>query len=285
MSVLHEISEEFGQFLPLSESSDTCRRTHGAGSGAVFSLFMPGIRGMSPGRTESLLAILQIRFPGLPPTALFLVASMLLHPGLFPEAAHCLFYSGVIIYVRTIPGSFRSGQRMFGQRVSIRKEWIRLAPFKGDYEEYHQSSRSCRNVFRSRIASRSSVALAISSTGLHRILRTVFPSRAPGNPVGPIRYRIASLALCIEHSCNSRSLYHDLAGMTGMDLTFIRSGSADWFWNQMPNTCYIRLEPERLKEEDSGLVSYEEALRIEELRGLFVTRLLEIMHRHRVRCG
>lgn len=100
-------------------------------------------------------------------------------------------------------------------------------------------------------------------------------------PVGPIRYRIAYLALCVENSRDGRLLYHNLAGMTEMDPAFIQFGSADWFWDRMPNTYCIQLEPERMKEEDSGDVTWEEALRLEELRGPFFKRLMEIMHRHR----
>jgi hypothetical protein len=120
---------------------------------------------------------------------------------------------------------------------------------------------------------------------VHRLapdLENLVPISSIREPVGPIRYRIAYLVLCIENSRNGRSLYHDLAGMTEMDLMFIQFGSADWFWDQMPNTYCIQLEPERLKEEDSGLVSWEEALRIEELRTPFFAELVNIMHRHRV---
>jgi hypothetical protein len=116
-------------------------------------------------------------------------------------------------------------------------------------------------------------------------LENLVPVSSTREPVGPIHYRIAYLALCIENSRNGRSLYHDLAEMTGLDPAFIQFGSADWFWDRMPNTYCIQLEPERLKEEDSGLVSWEEALRIEGLRGPFFSVLGEIVHRHGARHG
>lgn len=115
-------------------------------------------------------------------------------------------------------------------------------------------------------------------------LENLVPISSFEEPVGPIRYRLAYIALCIENSRNGYALYHDLSGMTGMDPECIQFRSADWFWDQMPNTYCIQLEPERLKEEDSGLVSWKEALRIEELRGPFFSGLGEIVHRHMVRC-
>ncbi|NMB77751.1 MAG: hypothetical protein GYA23_01495 [Methanomicrobiales archaeon] len=99
---------------------------------------------------------------------------------------------------------------------------------------------------------------------------------------GPIEYRIAYLALCLEDSPEGHRLYSDLEDVAGLDPAFIQFGSADWFWEQIPNTYCLQIEPERMKEEDRGIVSWEEAIRIEELRGPFFERLMAIMHRHHV---
>jgi hypothetical protein len=99
--------------------------------------------------------------------------------------------------------------------------------------------------------------------------------------VGRVEYRIAYIAFCIEDSPAGHRLYSDLEEIASHDPANIQFGSADWFWDQMPNTYCLQLEPERMKNEDSGDVTWEEALRIEELRGPFFKRLMEIMHRHR----
>lgn len=99
--------------------------------------------------------------------------------------------------------------------------------------------------------------------------------------VGRIEYRIAYLAFCIEDSPAGHALYPELERIAGLDPAFIQFGSADWFWNQMPNTYCLQLEPERMRDADSGDVTWEEAIRIEELRGPFFERLMEIVYRHR----
>lgn len=103
--------------------------------------------------------------------------------------------------------------------------------------------------------------------------------------VGRIEYRIAYLALCLENSPAGHGLYSELEKIAAMDPEFIQFGSADWFWEQVPNIYCLQLEPERMKHLDSGNISWEEAIRIENLRGPFFSGFMGIMHRHRVRCG
>jgi len=70
--------------------------------------------------------------------------------------------------------------------------------------------------------------------------------------VGGIEYRIASLALCLEDSPAGHTLYSEPKEIAGLDPAFIKFGSADWFRDRKPNTHCIQLEPERVKEKDSG---------------------------------
>ena len=103
--------------------------------------------------------------------------------------------------------------------------------------------------------------------------------------VGSIRYRIAYLAFCLDDSPDGHHLYSELEGIAGLDPAFIQFGSADWFWDQVPNTYCLQLEPERMRDADSGDVKWDEALRIEEIREPFFAGIREIIHRHRIRCG
>ncbi len=89
--------------------------------------------------------------------------------------------------------------------------------------------------------------------------------------IGRTEYRIAYIAFCLENSPAGHRLYSELAGMAGHDPAYIQFGSADWFWDKMPNTYCLQLEPERMKDQDSGEVPWEEAIRIEGLRGPFLT--------------
>ena len=112
-------------------------------------------------------------------------------------------------------------------------------------------------------------------------LITVTHYRDRKDAIGPIRYRIAYLALCLEDSQGGHEIYSGLEEIAKCNPSFIQFGSADWFSERMPNTYCIQLEPERMKTEDCGPVTWEEAVRIEELRGPFLTDLAEILMRHR----
>lgn len=103
--------------------------------------------------------------------------------------------------------------------------------------------------------------------------------------VGIIRYRIAYVALCLQDSSAGHAMYFELEKIAALDPSFIQFGSADWFWDQVPNTYCIQLEPERMKGEDSGEVTWEEALKIEEIREPFFTVIMEIMNSQDIRCG
>jgi len=100
--------------------------------------------------------------------------------------------------------------------------------------------------------------------------------------IGRIEYRIAYIAFCLEDSPEGHGLYSELAGIAGPDPAYIQFGCADWFWEQVPNTYCLQLEPERMKDMDSGDVTWKEAARLEELRGPFFERLMDIMRRHHV---
>ena len=97
--------------------------------------------------------------------------------------------------------------------------------------------------------------------------------------IGTIRYRIAYLTVCLEDSPAGHEIYHGLERMAEQTPSFIQFGSADWFFSRMPNTWCIQLEPERMKTEDSGPVTWDEAVRIEELKGPFFAELMDILHR------
>jgi hypothetical protein len=122
---------------------------------------------------------------------------------------------------------------------------------------------------------------------VHRLApdrENLVPISSVRESVGPICYRIAYLAFCIENSRNGHSLYRDLAGMTEMDPAFIQFGSASWFWNMIPNTYIVQLEPMRGACLDTVQVTRDEAIHLERARGRFFGRLEEIAQKNMTIC-
>lgn len=106
------------------------------------------------------------------------------------------------------------------------------------------------------------------------------PSQYMGK-IETVRYRLAYLAICLQNNIRGRELYSDLKELATDNPDYIQFGSADWFWERMVNTYCIQLEPERLKNKDSGVITMEEALHLETLREDFFKRLAGIVQKHR----
>jgi len=96
-----------------------------------------------------------------------------------------------------------------------------------------------------------------------------------------LRYRVAYLAVCIRDEKRGRELFADLRALAEQESGYIQFGSADWFWKRMVNTYCIQLEPERMKDQDSGMVSLSEARTLEKIRTVFFDRLAGIIRKHR----
>lgn len=92
-------------------------------------------------------------------------------------------------------------------------------------------------------------------------------------PVGPIEYRIAYLALCIENSAAGRTLIEALKQVADLDPQNIQFGCAEWFWRRQVNSYALQVEPDRFKYRDRTTLSYQEAVIIEDVRKKFFVRL------------
>jgi hypothetical protein len=106
------------------------------------------------------------------------------------------------------------------------------------------------------------------------------PSRYRGK-IETVRYRLAYVAVCIQDTICGREMYADLEELAADNPDYIQFGSAGWFWERLVNTYCIQLEPERLKNTDSGLIAMDEALHLEMLRKNFFQRLAGIVQKHR----
>lgn len=97
-----------------------------------------------------------------------------------------------------------------------------------------------------------------------------------------VRYRLAYIALCIENSSSGRVLQQrlmDIPSFSNQDN--VQFCSAQWFWDQWPNSYALQIMPERFKEFDSAQITYVEAMKIAKLRDVcfayldnFVTDIL-----------
>jgi hypothetical protein len=61
---------------------------------------------------------------------------------------------------------------------------------------------------------------------------------------------------------------------------YIQFGSAGWFWEQAVNTYQIQVVPDREKDKDHLQVTYDEAVRLEEVRDLLILKLAAIAQNH-----
>lgn len=91
--------------------------------------------------------------------------------------------------------------------------------------------------------------------------------------IDKVEYRIAYIALCIEHSSLGRMLLDALKGITDVDPDNIQFCCAEWFWERQINSYALQVEPDRFKFEDKVMLDYREALRIEKIRNEFFIRL------------
>ena len=96
--------------------------------------------------------------------------------------------------------------------------------------------------------------------------------------VGPVSYRIAYVALCIENSPEGKELLEDLRDIQTADPECIQFGSAEWFWARQVNSYVLQVEPERFKDKDQATIDYQEALHIQEVRDNLFSELRRLLH-------
>jgi hypothetical protein len=95
--------------------------------------------------------------------------------------------------------------------------------------------------------------------------------------IGPVTYRIAYVALCLENSTQGKELLEDLRAIPAADPGYIQFGSAGWFWTRQVNSYVLQVEPERFKDKDQVTIDYQEALHIQEVRDNFFSKLRKLL--------
>jgi hypothetical protein len=94
-----------------------------------------------------------------------------------------------------------------------------------------------------------------------------------------VEYRIAYVALCVENSDSGKMLLNGLKEIPLIDPENIQFCCAEWFWERQDNSYVLQVEPDRFKRQDSAILNYTEALKIEKARDLFFARLKEFLTR------
>ncbi len=92
-----------------------------------------------------------------------------------------------------------------------------------------------------------------------------------------VDYRIAYLALCVDNNRAGKDLLSLLRSVVTIDEDNIQFGSAHWFWKRQPNTFVLQVEPNEFKEKDRALLSYEQALEVQQVRDLFFEQIRSLL--------
>lgn len=96
---------------------------------------------------------------------------------------------------------------------------------------------------------------------------------------GPMRYRIAYIAFCLEDSHRGRALRDSLARMVEISPDYVQFGSADWFWKQWVNSYALQVEPTAHQYKDEAILEPAEAFQTQRVRNHFFRELRALLNR------
>jgi hypothetical protein len=107
--------------------------------------------------------------------------------------------------------------------------------------------------------------------------RTLDP--IPRGHTGPVRYRIAYVAFCLENSPRGRALRESLARIPAVEPAYVQFGTAGWYWNHLSkvNTYALQVEPIAHQFKDEAILAPEEARYTERVRDRFFTELRALL--------
>jgi hypothetical protein len=98
-------------------------------------------------------------------------------------------------------------------------------------------------------------------------------ARLPPRDAGPVTYRIAYIAFCLENGPRGHAARGALAQIPAIDLDYVQFGSAAWFWQRHPNSYALQVEPASHMTKDEAVLSHAEALHTQRIRDLFFVEL------------
>ena len=92
-----------------------------------------------------------------------------------------------------------------------------------------------------------------------------------------MRYRIAYVAFCVDTDAPGRALLEKLSRVPESDPAFVQFGSADWFWDQWPNSYTLQVEPAVHRFKDQAVLTAGEALQVQRARDRFFDELRRVL--------
>lgn len=88
-----------------------------------------------------------------------------------------------------------------------------------------------------------------------------------------VEYKIAYLAFCLQDSDQGKRLLDAFRDIPLIDPDQIQFCSPEWFWDRQVNSYALQVEPDRFKHCDTAIITFEEALRLENVRNKFFQAL------------
>ena len=120
------------------------------------------------------------------------------------------------------------------------------------------------------------------------MLLTATSSRLPGQdehslaPIphgfsGTVHYRIAYVAFCVDTGERGRAFLQTLSRVPEIDPAYVQFGSADWFWDQWPNSFALQVEPAAHRFKDQVALTAGEAMQVQRARDRFFDELRRVL--------
>jgi len=100
----------------------------------------------------------------------------------------------------------------------------------------------------------------------------------PAHDIGPVTYRIAYVALCLQTSSSGERLLSALAKVPSIAPDFVQFGSPGWFWDRQVNSFALQVEPSRFAQLDQAVIDHAEALQVQHIRDQFFATLSNIVN-------
>jgi len=99
----------------------------------------------------------------------------------------------------------------------------------------------------------------------------------PESFTGVVRYRLAYVAFCIENGDRGRGFLEKLSRIAEIEPAYMQFGSADWFWDQWPNSYVLQVEPFEHRFKDQATIQAAEARMTQRVRDQFFHELRRLL--------
>ena len=99
----------------------------------------------------------------------------------------------------------------------------------------------------------------------------------PEGHAGAVRYRIAYVAFCVDAGDRGRAFLERLSRVPEIEPAYVQFGSADWFWDQWPNSYTLQVEPAAHRFKDQAVLTAGEAMQTQRARDRFFEEIRRLL--------